>query len=176
MKAKPFNLTDKGDSRFRQRRLKRISSACSVFPFNIFPLNAFSLSAYKGFLHHLFQRFYLLSLLHRFPADRAMVSSIMTPSPLLLLFGCLDKFFHLSHGCSGINHVLCRLDTVPHRAVINSLRYKLMAAFKTTTSRFGPFRLPDRIFLVICAFSSGVPPMSSSRLHTVRPNSSGVIS
>ena len=50
--------------------------------------------------------------------------------------------------------------------------FKAGAAFKQTTSRFGPLR-PARTSVTIMALSCGVPPASSLGETLVRPNSFG---
>ena len=53
--------------------------------------------------------------------------------------------------------------------------YKAAPAFKSTISLFGPCSFPERISLVICAFTAPSPPCSFAISHRFNPNCSGVI-
>ena len=51
--------------------------------------------------------------------------------------------------------------------------YKAAPAFKSTISLFGPCSFPERISLVICAFTAPSPPCSFAISHLFNPNCSG---
>ncbi len=155
-----FYLADKGHSRLCQRLVKRWGRFCLPVP-NAATASALFLISNRESSCALpwIRSFVFLQLLQGY------FRSFCSPLPIAFP----DKFFQffcalpLSISCSAIRTPSSRDSALP-------VTYRAAPALRQTAQRFGPLSAPLKMAQVMAAFSSGVPPVSSSLPQRAYPN------